>query len=349
VLTSPSPWRRLAQERDNHHRLREALHRHRPDVVSVWNMGALSLGLLQPLVESGIPLVYVVCDDWLIYAPRLDAWTRMFRERAALGRAVSVVTRVPTRLPDIGASGTFCFVSQTTRTRAEESSDWEYPDATVVYSGIDLRDFPPSEVRDRPWDGRLLYVGRVDDRKGIDTAVRALVQLGPPVSLDIVGKGDDAYLEQMRELVRSLDLDGRVRFSSAPRAELADRYRSADAFVFPSTWAEPFGLVPVEAMACATPVVATGTGGSGEFLADGVNCVLFAAGDSDALAQAIRRLAGDPGLRRRIAEGGLRTAAALTVDRLADVLEDWHVAAAGRFADGRPAHRPAPSVAASHG
>jgi glycosyltransferase involved in cell wall biosynthesis len=92
-------------------------------------------------------------------------------------------------------------------------------------------------------------------------------------------------------------------------------------------------------MACGTPVVATGVGGSAEFLRDGVNCVLFPPGDPVALAAAVRRIHDDPELRRRLLDGGLRTVAQLDVGRLADVLEEWHVAAASRFADGRPADR----------
>jgi SAM-dependent methyltransferase len=102
---------------------------------------------------------------------------------------------------------------------------------------------------------------------------------------------------------------------------------------------ESFGLVPIEAMACGTPVVATGVGGSGEILRDGYNCVLFPAGDAVALAAAVCRLHADRELRQRVVLGGLRTADELDVDHLADVLEEWHVAAAEGFTHGRPADR----------
>lgn len=339
VLTSPPPWRRFLHERRNHRALYAALRRHRPDVVSVWNMGAMSLGLLQPLVDSGIPVVYVVCDDWLIYGVRLDAWMRAFRDRRALGRVVTRLTGLPTSLPDIGADGTFCFVSETTRARAEEHSDWRFPRATVTYSGIDLTDFPLCEPAERPWRGRLLCVGRIDDRKGHDTAIRAIASLGGSASLEIVGKGDQAHQRELEELVAALGVEALVQFRSVGRSDLAPVFRAADAFVFPSRWSEPFGLVPVEAMACATPVIATGVGGSSEFLDDGVNCLLFPANDHEALAAAVRRLADEPELRARLARGGRATAADLTVDRLADVLEEWHVAAATRFREGVPARR----------
>src|SRR5581483_208114 len=98
--------------------------------------------------------------------------------------------------------------------------------------------------------------------------------------------------------------------------------------LFPTEWDEPFGIVPLEAMACATPVIATGTGGSGEFLVDGENSVLFEAGDAAALARAIDALGHDEQLRNRVVSGGLRTASTLTVDALAEGLEAQHVAAA---------------------
>jgi glycosyltransferase involved in cell wall biosynthesis len=78
--------------------------------------------------------------------------------------------------------------------------------------------------------------------------------------------------------------------------------------VFPVRWNEPWGLVPIEAMAMGRPVVATGRGGSGEYLRDGDNCLLFEADDPRALAAALRNLADDPDLRRRLRDGGLRTA-----------------------------------------
>jgi glycosyltransferase involved in cell wall biosynthesis len=142
-----------------------------------------------------------------------------------------------------------------------------------------------------------------------------------------------------------MGLESRISYEVVERAALRDRYRSADVVVFPSEWDEPFGLVPLEAMACSTPVTATGTGGSADFLVDGANCVLFRPGDPAHLADVIRQLADDPGRRVRLLEGGRATAAALTVDRLAEVLEAWHVSAAEGFARGRPSERPSPLAA----
>jgi glycosyltransferase involved in cell wall biosynthesis len=304
-------------------------------------MGAMSLGMLTTLAQAGIPLVLVVCDDWLCYGPDLDPWTRMFRHRPGLAALARRVTAVPAGLPHMGDRATFCFISDFIRRRALEHGSVPVRDSTIVYSGIDTVDFPiatPPAVA-RPWQGELLYAGRVEVRKGVETLLRALAHLPATSRLTFDGRGEAGYLEHLRALARELGVDERVSFTVSTRAELAARYAAADVLVFPVEWEEPFGLVPVEAMACATPVVATGTGGSGEFLRDGDNCVLVTPGDEAGLVAAIKRLEGDDDLRQRVIAGGLRTASELTIDRLADVLEEWHAGAATGFSTGRPQER----------
>ena len=169
----------------------------------------------------------------------------------------------------------------------------------------------------------------------------------------VYGRGADQERERLRAVAEALGVAPRVTFGSLERDELAPTYTAADVVVFPSEWPEPFGLVPLEAMACGTPVVATGVGGSAEFLRDGYNCALFPAGDAPALAAAVRRLHDDPERRSTLVRGGAATAQQLDVDELADTLEQWHVAAASGFRDGRPPHRklalPPPPVAAPNG
>jgi glycosyltransferase involved in cell wall biosynthesis len=177
----------------------------------------------------------------------------------------------------------------------------------------------------------LLFVGRVEVRKGIETLLRALPLLDE-TTLDVVGPIDARYRATLHRLIADLGIEGRVTFDVAPRAALRDRYLASDAVVFPSEWDEPFGIVPLEAMACERPVIATGTGGSAEFLRDRTNCLLFPAGDSAALAAAVERLAREPGLRATLVRGGIETASELTTDRLADALEQWHLTAANASA-----------------
>lgn len=344
-LLSPPLRHRLAVERSNQRSLRRALAEFRPDVVSVWGMGAVSLGLLHSVSAARIPLVFCVCDDWLEYGPRLDAWSRLFVGRPRLGRLVTTLTGLPTRMLDIGSAGTFCWVSDRTRRFAEEHTAWRFPQSTTVYSGVDLETFDvEGDGEPRSWQWKLLYVGRIDPRKGVETAVRALRRLPDAATLTVVGRGDRDELARLRAVATELGLLDRITFTSSDRSDLPAIYAGADAVLFTSVWDEPFGLVPLEAMASKTPVIATGRGGSGEFLIDETNCLLFPADDNEALARTVARLANEPDLRCRMIEAGTRTARELSITRLVDTLEAWHVAASNDFADGVPPDRPAPTL-----
>jgi glycosyltransferase involved in cell wall biosynthesis len=339
-LKDPPRWRRYPIERTNQRALQEAIAASQPDVISLWHMGAMSTGLLSTLAQGPIPLVYVVCDDWPTYAHKIDPWMRMWLKRPRLAKVVQRVGGVPASLPDIGRSGTFCFTSGSNRDRCLQFSPWSYPDWTITYLGIDHADFP---VVDRPpdheWRWRMVNAGRLDPRKGIETAIRALALLPPEATLRLLAPVADPYLETLEKVAADAGVADRVSFRISTRADLRHHYGDADVCVFPTEWDEPFGLVPLEAMACGTPVVATGSGGSGEFLIDGHNCLRFQRKDAEGLAAAVRRLADDSRLRQRLVQTGLRTAGELNVDRLAEVLHQWHLAAAEGYAQGRPPDR----------
>jgi glycogen(starch) synthase len=340
---APSMPDRVAIERNNQAVLEDVIERHRPDVASVWHMGAMSLGLLATLGRLRVPIVYSVCDEWPAYETKLDPWARLWWGswwRRAAGTLVARASGVPTLVGDLGATGAFLWVSDSVRRRVEANTPWTYRCSSVVYSGIDTRAFPLVEDGEgRSWAWRLLYAGRFDERKGVETAVRALAHLPDGATLRLCGQGAPDQRRHLEEVGRSLGVSDRVRFEALDREALATAYRDSDVFVFPSLWEEPFGLVPVEAMACGTPVVGTGTGGSAEFLRDGSNFLRFPPGDAGALAACVRRLAAEPDLRSRLVTAGLATSRRLDVSRLADVFEAWHAAAADRFASGRPPDR----------
>lgn len=331
-IVTPSIPVRLQIERGNQKALARALSELRPDVVSVWHMGAMSFALLQTIADHGIPMVFVVGDDWLVYGPAVDAWTKLFSARQRLGRLAHALTGVPTSFRPDPNRFAVCFASEFLRGRALDHSSIALAHTAVVPHGIDPATFAPTQTSSqRTWTWRLLYVGRVEERKGVHVAVEALEHL-PEAHLDIVGAPDEGYREQLRQTATRLGVGDRVTFAgSVDRDDLAVRYRSADVLLFPVLWDEPFGLVPLEAMACETPVIATGTGGSGEYLVDGENCLLAPRGDPVALAKAVRKLADDPALRASIIRSGTATVSALGVERLAISLEAWNRAAVDGF------------------
>jgi glycosyltransferase involved in cell wall biosynthesis len=298
------PAARVRLERANAETLRRHLAAHRPDVVAWWAMGGMSLALIEHVRRRGLPAVGFVIDDWMLYGPRVDAWTRLWAGRPRLASLAERATGLPATL-DLGSAATWVFVSETTRSRAL-ATGLGLPRTGVAHIGIDgsfFRQAPPA-----PWRGSLLYCGRIDERKGIDLAIGAL-ELLPDAALTVAGAGDDDHLAELVRRAEGLGVANRVEFIRPARTELPALYAAADALLFPVRWPEPWGLVPLEAMAVGTPVVATGRGGSGEYLRDGENALLF---DPDAgpgaLADAVARLAGDAELRARLRAGGRATA-----------------------------------------
>ncbi|TDC85346.1 glycosyltransferase family 1 protein [Micromonospora sp. KC606] len=202
---------------------------------------------------------------------------------------------------------------------------------TVIPSGVNLTTFAPlgpaaEREPDRP---RVLTVGRLVERKGFQTVVRAM-ELVPQAECVIVGGPPaglletDPYARRLRALAETCGVADRVRLVGAvPREEMGRWYRSADVLVA-APWYEPFGLTPLEAMACGVPVIGTAVGGIRDTVVDGVTGDLIPARDPKALGTAVQRLLDD-----RIRRFGYATAAlqrarssyswATAAERIADV------------------------------
>ena len=329
---SDAPWKpplgeRLVIERANHRTLSQTLDRFRPDVVSVWHMAVMSLGLLATIWRRDVPVVYAICDSWPTYALKQDHWSRMFNgsiARNAIGHVCQRLLSVPCVLPDLGSLGHASFVSSFTREDVQVNAPWTFDENGIIPSGIDrsnLKATNDSILPSRSWDWKLGYFGRFDPRKGTETLLRGFALLPEQSSLAMYGRGDAGERDRLRAMATSLGVGERVSFGSLDSSELGGAYRRFDCVIFPSEWPEPFGLVPLEAMECGVPVVATGVGGSADITIDGVNSLLFRSGDPVGLATAVRRLAADPDLRAQLVEGGRRTAERYDVDHMADAYE----------------------------
>jgi glycosyltransferase involved in cell wall biosynthesis len=265
----------------------------------------MSQSLIERVRRLGIPAAGFVCEGWMDYGPRVDGWMRATRW-PLIGALAERATGIPTRVR-YDEAGRWLFPSELLRRRSSELRGLKR--TSVAHQGVDPEVF---RVAERPgWGFRLLYVGRIDPRKGIDLAIEAIAGLPPATRLTVVGDGDHDHLAELRELAEREDVADRVSFLPAEsRTQLRDRYAAADVLLFPVRWQEPWGLVPLEAMAVGTPVIATGRGGSGEYLRDRKNCLLFdPESGSEALAGAVLELARDEALRRSLHEGGRATAA----------------------------------------
>lgn len=326
-----APHRRVALSKHNHRVLDRHLDDLRPDVVAWWSMGGLALTMLESVRRRGIPAVGFVHDEWLDYGRWADPWLSWFaghRWRRFAGPAERMA-RIPARV-DFAGAAEYVFVSDYTRRHALGLGLGPLR-TSVAHSGIDTAFLDPAPERD--WGWRLLYVGRLDPRKGVDTAVRALEHLPPEAHLTIAGGWDRGEERRLRGLADSAGAAGRVTFAGQRTvSQLVEAYAEADAVVFPVRWQEPWGLVPLEAMARGRPVVASGRGGSAEYLRDGENALLFDADDPRDLAAKLASLAEDPALRARLRANGLETAPRHTVPVFNANVEEAVLRAAGASA-----------------
>lgn len=155
----------------------------------------------------------------------------------------------------------------------------------------------------------ILTVGRwaaAERYKGADDLIRAVAQLKPEFpDLHLVAVGDGDDVPRLVELASSLGVADQVHFlSSLTRAQLAACYSRADIFALPSS-GEGFGLVFLEAMAFANPVLGAAIGGTLDLIQDGVNGILVPAQDTPKLASALATLLRDESLRARMGQAGV--------------------------------------------
>lgn len=199
------------------------------------------------------------------------------------------------------------------------------PRIEVVPCGFDPDEFGPAISDARQQLGvahdefLILQLGRMVPRKGVDNVIRALALLQQtyriPARLLVVGGNREEpdpvatpELGRLMRLAHELGIAHAVTFTGQrQRAQLRTYYSAADVFVT-TPWYEPFGITPLEAMACATPVVGSAVGGIKTTVVDGKTGYLVPPNDAAALAERLAWLQRDPKLAQRLGWAGMRRA-----------------------------------------
>jgi phosphatidylinositol alpha-mannosyltransferase len=291
-------------------RIRVALRRSRPDLVHVHEPFAPSVGLLT-LLNTRLPVVATF--------------------HAAVSRSRAYRVAAPALRPLYRRLAARIAVSEEARRTAEAV----FGDGIrIVPNGVEWSRFsslPP------PLGSLIFFLGRMERRKGAAVLVEAFTLLAPErpdAELVLAGEGperktvEDAVPEGLRERVT---FTGRI-----DPAELAEVFGRAALVCAPSLGGESFGIVLLEAMAAARPVVASSIPGYAAVVRDGVDGILVPPGDAKALAGALRRVLADPDASRAMGEAGRERARRYDWPVVAAEVEAVYVEA---LASGRPKRR----------
>ncbi|WP_019340692.1 glycosyltransferase family 4 protein [Stutzerimonas stutzeri] len=290
--------------------VRQVIERERPDVVLCNNLTGWSISAWDEISAAGLPIVQVLHDLYLL-CPKDTMFSKgrscehqcgtcsAFRHsHAAASAQVAAVIGVSRFVLDrLIAQGYFGRASQ-----------------HVVHNSIDAGS--GHSAKPRPRHSGLLrfgYIGTLSENKGVSWLIEQFQALSINATLEIAGRGkldDEAKLKALAD-------PAKVRFLGYQPAE---RFMQAiDVLVIPSIWAEPFGLVAVEACAQYLPIIATNMGGLPEIIQDNLNGLLCTPSDPDSLGRAMLRLYLDSGLRHRLSSQARDSVAAfLDTERMLD-------------------------------
>ncbi|MGH2766515.1 MAG: glycosyltransferase family 4 protein [Actinomycetota bacterium] len=287
---SPTPGARV--------RVRAALREFRPEVVHAHEPLVPGVGMFA-VRATGRPVVgtfHAFADRSLLFsaaAPILRPLWRRLDARIAVSDAAAAFVRARFREDGL----------------------------RVIPNGVEVELFAGAEPAPLPPGRRILFVNRLDPRKGFRVMVEAFRRLAlerPDVLLVVAGDG------RGRAAFGDLPIEVRARvvmLGSVAHADLPRYHAASEVFCAPATGRESFGIVLVEAMAAGLPVVASDIAGYREVVRDGIEGILVPPRDPGALAEALGRILDDPANRTALGRAGRERARRFSWDGVAGEVE----------------------------
>ena len=181
-------------------------------------------------------------------------------------------------------------------------------DLRIVPNGVDVSRFAAAKPAALPPGRHVVFVGRLEERKGFPVAVRAFAELArvyPDLRLLVIGDGSE------RDAVETLPANARSRVEMLGRVEddrLASYLKASDLYIGPATGGESFGIVLAEAMAAGLPIIASDIDGYRDVARDGREALLVPPGEPAALVAGVRRVLDDATLAESLGRAGERRA-----------------------------------------
>lgn len=219
---------------------------------------------------------------------------------------------------------------------ARDFADQMFPaDYQVIPNGVDLARFARENSKDTSFkqiatgpEVTILFVGRLDKRKGFETLLRAFIKLKanfPHLRLKVAGPFAPPEAARYRPLIPHLHATDIAFVGYVSPEGMSALYHSADIFCAPSLGFESFGVVLLEAMAAGLPIVTTDIAGYRSVLTAGQEGLLVPPERADLLAEALAYLIKNPHLRRAMGERGRQKAGEYSWDHIGDkILKLYH-------------------------
>lgn len=277
-----------------------------PDVVLTHNLQGFSTAVMPAIRRAGAPLVHVP-HDYALLCPQTTLW----RNGAGCGTGAQRCTgcRVLTGPRHRHAESVDAVVSVSRSLLEFHRAHGLFTDvpATVIHNALKPAFRIRDAVRPRSETGVFTFgfLGRVERSKGIEALLAAasgLERSGVRFRLRVAGRARPGYIEELRQRWPLADVE------YAGYVDAPEFLAGIDTLVFPSEWMEALGNGVFEAFSQGVPVIGSDIGGIPETIDDGVNGLVFPAGDAAALAAMMRRLAAEPGLREAMGAAALEKA-----------------------------------------
>jgi glycogen(starch) synthase len=305
----------------------------KPDAIFCWNLHGFDRPVLDALAASGVPLLLMLTDNWLLAAQNPDFLDQYFREQVFTPYNGTSAPMRPSALRHampFGAIFGAAYMRDLYRL-----GGITFRHEAIVHNGVRQKAPGYARFRDRtttvlPGELNLLCAGRVVEIKGVHTAIEAIPALRHlcgsqlRVRLTIIGHiQDQAYFIRLTNKAKQLGCVEAITYlPQVAECALFELFQAHDIYLFPSLY-EPFSLTLILALAAGIPTVASRVGGNVEIVHEDESGLLFDRGDAEGLARAVARLGADPSLRERLAVGGRRVSARFTFSRMIEGMDHF--------------------------
>jgi glycosyltransferase involved in cell wall biosynthesis len=317
-------------------RFTRTLDRVRPDIVHMHNLIGLSCGLPSIAARRGIRVVLTLHDHWGFCLRNTvvnvnNEICRDFSRCANCQRSIDGDgdLKLPIRMRNdyidlqLQSVGAFVFPSEYL-SRAYAKAGFPADRMHVLWNGIDVARF--RRVRKQPQSGplRFTYIGYLGEHKGLGVLFDSLGLIRDrEFQINLVGSGHLRPALEAR--AKGMGIADRVRFWGQVHHGSIERvFEQTDVQLMPSIWPENQPVSITEAMATSTPVLASRIGGIAELVEDGVNGLLFEAGDAAQLATKMTLLLDEPNRVAQLGQNGFNKIQHVSLDRQAEKILDLY-------------------------